>query len=145
MILKVTECAATDGVLPHYIKDEILSESFKKFWVHRMANIITINKITLYNNNGIPRCHIIQMDIPTKTKLKEAIRIKEISTRVATRSCILFKVVDVAYLSVVREPSVTRVTTQSSSSPPPLSIGLDYMVSSLPISTLSSSSTSPSG
>ncbi|CAJ0748632.1 17765_t:CDS:2 [Entrophospora sp. SA101] len=124
MILKVTECAATDGVLPHYIKDEILSESFKKFWVHRMANIITINKITLYNNNGIPRCHIIQMDIPTKTKLKEAIRIKEISTR---------------------EPSVTRVTTQSSSSPPPLSIGLDYMVSSLPISTLSSSSTSPSG
>ncbi|CAH1759228.1 4651_t:CDS:2 [Entrophospora sp. SA101] len=38
IVLKVVkQCAATDGVLPQYIKDEILPEFFKNFWVRRMA------------------------------------------------------------------------------------------------------------
>ncbi|CAG8762146.1 16643_t:CDS:10 [Dentiscutata erythropus] len=38
IVLKVVkQCAATDGVQPKYIKDEILPEFFKNFWVRRMA------------------------------------------------------------------------------------------------------------
>lgn len=38
IVLKVVkQCAATDGVKPQYIKDEILPEFFKHFWVRRMA------------------------------------------------------------------------------------------------------------
>ncbi|PKK73055.1 splicing factor 3B subunit 1 [Rhizophagus irregularis] len=38
IVLKVVkQCAATDGVQPHYIKEEILPEFFKNFWVRRMA------------------------------------------------------------------------------------------------------------
>lgn len=38
IVLKVVkQCAATDGVLPGYIKEEILPEFFKHFWVRRMA------------------------------------------------------------------------------------------------------------
>ncbi|KAI8987199.1 splicing factor 3B subunit 1 [Pilobolus umbonatus] len=38
IVLKVVkQCAATDGVLPAYIKEEILPEFFKHFWVRRMA------------------------------------------------------------------------------------------------------------
>ena len=33
----VKQCCATDGVEPHYIKEEILPEFFKQFWTHRMA------------------------------------------------------------------------------------------------------------
>ncbi|KAI8878020.1 splicing factor 3B subunit 1 [Backusella circina FSU 941] len=38
IVLKVVkQCAATDGVQPAYIKEEILPEFFKHFWVRRMA------------------------------------------------------------------------------------------------------------
>ncbi|KAI0216636.1 U2 snRNP component prp10 [Massospora cicadina] len=38
IVLKVVkQCAATDGVSPTYIKQEILPEFFKHFWVRRMA------------------------------------------------------------------------------------------------------------
>lgn len=38
IVLKVVkQCAGTDGVTPAYIKDEILPEFFKNFWVRRMA------------------------------------------------------------------------------------------------------------
>ncbi|KAI9335401.1 splicing factor 3B subunit 1 [Pilaira anomala] len=38
IVLKVVkQCAATDGVQPSYIKEEILPEFFKHFWVRRMA------------------------------------------------------------------------------------------------------------
>jgi splicing factor 3B subunit 1 len=38
IVLKVVkQCAATDGVEPKYIKEEILDEFFKHFWVRRMA------------------------------------------------------------------------------------------------------------
>ncbi|KAI8371733.1 splicing factor 3B subunit 1 [Radiomyces spectabilis] len=38
IVLKVVkQCAATDGVQPQYIKEEILAEFFKHFWVRRMA------------------------------------------------------------------------------------------------------------
>ncbi|KAI7871766.1 splicing factor 3B subunit 1 [Spinellus fusiger] len=38
IVLKVVkQCAATDGVQPQYIKEEILPEFFKHFWVRRMA------------------------------------------------------------------------------------------------------------
>ncbi|RCH97606.1 Splicing factor 3B subunit 1 [Rhizopus azygosporus] len=38
IVLKVVkQCAATDGVMPSYIKEEILPEFFKHFWVRRMA------------------------------------------------------------------------------------------------------------
>ncbi|CAG8788220.1 38826_t:CDS:10, partial [Gigaspora margarita] len=38
IVLKVVkQCAATDGVQPKYIKEEILPEFFKNFWVRRMA------------------------------------------------------------------------------------------------------------
>ncbi|KAI8149047.1 splicing factor 3B subunit 1 [Fennellomyces sp. T-0311] len=38
IVLKVVkQCAATDGVMPQYIKEEILPEFFKHFWVRRMA------------------------------------------------------------------------------------------------------------
>ncbi|KAI8968268.1 splicing factor 3B subunit 1 [Mycotypha africana] len=38
IVLKVVkQCAATDGVMPAYIKEEILPEFFKHFWVRRMA------------------------------------------------------------------------------------------------------------
>ncbi|KAG0313498.1 Splicing factor 3B subunit 1 [Dissophora globulifera] len=38
IVLKVVkQCAATDGVTPQYIKEEILPEFFKNFWVRRMA------------------------------------------------------------------------------------------------------------
>ncbi|OZJ04770.1 Splicing factor 3B subunit 1 [Bifiguratus adelaidae] len=38
IVLKVVkQCAATDGVTPAYIKEEILPEFFKHFWVRRMA------------------------------------------------------------------------------------------------------------
>lgn len=38
IVLKVVkQCAGTDGVQPQYIKDEILPEFFKHFWVRRMA------------------------------------------------------------------------------------------------------------
>jgi splicing factor 3B subunit 1 len=38
IVLKVVkQCAATDGVQPQYIKEEILPEFFKNFWVRRMA------------------------------------------------------------------------------------------------------------
>ncbi|KAG5457158.1 MAG: splicing factor 3b, subunit 1, partial [Olpidium bornovanus] len=38
IVLKVVkQCAATDGVTPAYIKEEILPEFFKNFWVRRMA------------------------------------------------------------------------------------------------------------
>lgn len=38
IVLKVVkQCAATDGVLPGYIKEEILPEFFRHFWVRRMA------------------------------------------------------------------------------------------------------------
>src|SRR5690554_4404760 len=38
IVLKVVkQCAGTDGVTPQYIKDEILPEFFKNFWVRRMA------------------------------------------------------------------------------------------------------------
>src|SRR5947208_13669473 len=37
VIKVVKQCAATYGVQPQYIKDEILPEFFKNFWVRRMA------------------------------------------------------------------------------------------------------------
>ncbi|KAJ3135629.1 Splicing factor 3B subunit 1 [Geranomyces variabilis] len=38
IVLKVVkQCSATDGVEPQYIKEEILPEFFKHFWVRRMA------------------------------------------------------------------------------------------------------------
>lgn len=38
IVLKVVkQCSATDGVMPAYIKEEILPEFFKHFWVRRMA------------------------------------------------------------------------------------------------------------
>ncbi|KAI9234898.1 MAG: splicing factor 3B subunit 1 [Podila humilis] len=38
IVLKVVkQCAGTDGVTPQYIKEEILPEFFKNFWVRRMA------------------------------------------------------------------------------------------------------------
>jgi splicing factor 3B subunit 1 len=38
IVLKVVkQCAATDGVMPSYIKEEILPEFFRHFWVRRMA------------------------------------------------------------------------------------------------------------
>ena len=38
IVLKVVkQCAGTDGVSPQYIKEEILPEFFKNFWVRRMA------------------------------------------------------------------------------------------------------------
>ncbi|KAG1467865.1 hypothetical protein G6F56_004173 [Rhizopus delemar] len=38
IVLKVVkQCAATDGVMPGYIKEEILPEFFRHFWVRRMA------------------------------------------------------------------------------------------------------------
>ncbi|KXN74492.1 ARM repeat-containing protein [Conidiobolus coronatus NRRL 28638] len=38
IVLKVVkQCAATDGVQPGYIKEEILPEFFRHFWVRRMA------------------------------------------------------------------------------------------------------------
>ncbi|KAL1932755.1 hypothetical protein VTP01DRAFT_8433 [Rhizomucor pusillus] len=38
IVLKVVkQCSATDGVQPQYIKEEILPEFFKHFWVRRMA------------------------------------------------------------------------------------------------------------
>ncbi|KAI9008593.1 splicing factor 3B subunit 1 [Hyaloraphidium curvatum] len=38
IVLKVVkQCAATEGVTPQYIKEEILPEFFKHFWVRRMA------------------------------------------------------------------------------------------------------------
>ncbi|CAO3647932.1 unnamed protein product [Cunninghamella echinulata] len=38
IVLKVVkQCAATDGVTPAYIKEEILPDFFKHFWVRRMA------------------------------------------------------------------------------------------------------------
>ncbi|ORY95000.1 splicing factor 3B subunit 1 [Syncephalastrum racemosum] len=38
IVLKVVkQCAATDGVMPAYIKEEILPDFFKHFWVRRMA------------------------------------------------------------------------------------------------------------
>ncbi|KAF7721252.1 Splicing factor 3B subunit 1 [Apophysomyces ossiformis] len=38
IVLKVVkQCAATEGVQPQYIKEEILPEFFKHFWVRRMA------------------------------------------------------------------------------------------------------------
>lgn len=38
IVLKVVkQCAATDGVPPQYIKEEILPEFFRHFWVRRMA------------------------------------------------------------------------------------------------------------
>ena len=33
----VKQCCMTDGVEPHYIKEEILAHFFKHFWNHRMA------------------------------------------------------------------------------------------------------------
>ena len=33
----IKQCAMTEGVLPNYIKEEILPEFFKAFWVRRMA------------------------------------------------------------------------------------------------------------
>lgn len=39
IVLKViNQCAATDGVTPQYIKQDILPDFFKAFWVRRMAN-----------------------------------------------------------------------------------------------------------
>jgi splicing factor 3B subunit 1 len=38
IVLKVVkQCAATEGVTPHYIKQDILPDFFKAFWVRRMA------------------------------------------------------------------------------------------------------------
>lgn len=38
IVLKVVkQCCMTDGVEPHYIKEEILPHFFKHFWNHRMA------------------------------------------------------------------------------------------------------------
>ncbi|KEI41605.1 uncharacterized protein L969DRAFT_85410 [Mixia osmundae IAM 14324] len=38
IVLKVVkQCASTEGVQPAYVKDEILPEFFKNFWVRRMA------------------------------------------------------------------------------------------------------------
>jgi splicing factor 3B subunit 1 len=33
----VKQCVATDGVEPSYVKEEVLPEFFKNFWVRRMA------------------------------------------------------------------------------------------------------------
>lgn len=38
IVLKVVkQCCSTDGVEPHYIKDEVLPPFFKNFWNQRMA------------------------------------------------------------------------------------------------------------
>lgn len=38
IVLKVVkQCVATDGVEPAYVKEEILPEYFRAFWVRRMA------------------------------------------------------------------------------------------------------------
>ena len=38
IVLKVVkQCVATDGVEPQYVRNEILPEFFRNFWVRRMA------------------------------------------------------------------------------------------------------------
>ena len=38
IVLKVVkQCAGTEGVEPSYLKEEVLPEFFKNFWIRRMA------------------------------------------------------------------------------------------------------------
>lgn len=79
IVLKVVkQCALTDGVEPQYIRDEILPDFFKYFWVRRMAldrrNYKQLVETTLELSNKVGAGDILGRLIPSTKDESEPFR-----------------------------------------------------------------------